>query len=312
MTEPQGAGPARAATASRSGEVAGYAMLGGAMLFLACNHVIGRSVRADIPPLGLNFWRWCVAALVLAPFIGRGMRVSAARFRAHWRDVALLGALMIGSTGLVLVALNFTTAINVSLLNALQPALTVLLARVFLHEVLSVRQGVGVLAALAGMLAMITKADWDVVRGLQFNGGDLIALAAMVGFSTYAIRLPRLSAEFGLVEGLFWIVVAGCTALLPFYLVESVVYQPMPLTVQSVTVVITLAIMVSILFMLLWNAGNRRIGPSRAAVFINLVPVFGAILAVIFLGERIAVYHLAGAALVGCGIWLVVRRAGAH
>lgn len=292
-----------------AGAVAGYAMLAGAMLFLACNHVIGRSVRADIPPLGLNFWRWCLAALVLAPFVGRGVRASAARLRAHWRDVALLGTLMIGSTGLVLVALNFTTAINVSLLNALQPALTVLLARLFLHEVLSARQGFGVLAALLGMLVMITKADWAVLRGLQVNGGDLIALVAMVGFSSYAINLRRLPAEFGLVEGLFWIIVAGCAALAPFYLLESIVYRPMPFTVQSLTVVATLAIMVSILFMLLWNAGNRRIGPSRAAVFINLVPVFGAILAVVFLGERIAAYHFAGAVLVAIGIWLVVRRA---
>jgi len=282
-------------------------MLAGAMLFLAGNHVIGRSVRAEIPPLGLNFWRWLAAALILLPFVAPRIRHSAALARAHWRVVGLLGALMIGSTGLILVALNFTTAINVSLLNATQPAVTVVLARIFLHEVLSTRQGLGVLAAVAGVVIMVLKADWAALGRLQLDAGDFIALIAMAGFSTYAIHLRRLPAGFGLVEGLFWIIVAGCLALLPLYVLESVLYRPMPFDARSVMVVLTLAILVSILFMLLWNAGNRRIGPSRAAVFINLVPVFGAVLAIVFLGERLAPYHLAGGVLVCGGIWLVIR-----
>ncbi|MCC7411261.1 MAG: DMT family transporter [Gammaproteobacteria bacterium] len=285
----------------------GYAMLAVAMLFLACNHVIGRGVRADIPPLGLNFWRWLTAALILAPLVLPRIGQSAALFRSHWRDVTLLGVLMTGSTGLIFVALNFTTAVNVSLLNAIQPALTVVLARIFVGEMLSARQGLGVLAAVAGVVVMITKADWNAVTHLQLNSGDLIALASMLGFSVYAINLRRLPLRLGLVEGLFWIIVSGSLALLPFYLLETVLYRPMPFTARAVVVVVILAILVSVSFNLLWNAGNQRVGPARAAVFINLVPLFGAVLAVTFLGEELAVYHLAGAALICSGIWFVIR-----
>ena len=146
------------------------------MLFRSAgNHVIGRSVHGEIPPLGLSFWRWTVGALFLAPFVVPKILERREIYRAHLKILALLGLLIVGSTSVLLVALNFTTAINVSLINAVQPVLTVLLAVVFLQDRISRSGVVGIIFALFGVVAMMSKGDWTNVSNLQLNSGDLIA-----------------------------------------------------------------------------------------------------------------------------------------
>jgi drug/metabolite transporter (DMT)-like permease len=286
---------------------AAYSMLVLTALCLAGNHVIGRTVHDDIPPLGLSFWRWMAGAIMLAPFVLPALRLRRHVYRAHLGNLAVLGCLIVGSTTAVLVALNFTTAVNVSLINAFQPVLTVVLAALFLGDHVS-RAGIaGIVLALAGVLLMVSNASWTRLAGLQFNLGDLIALAAMLGFSAYALSLRRrIPAELSPIESLFLITLSGSLMLLPFYIVESVVYMPVPIDFRTVTAVLALALLVSVFGNLMWNEGNRIVGPSRAAMFINLIPLFGAALAVTFLGERIHWYHPVGAVLVCFGIWLLV------
>ena len=230
-------------------------------------------------------------------------------FAQHAGVLLLLGAMLVGSTTLILVALNSTTAITVSVINAVQPCLTVLFAWIFLHEALSGKQVLGVVAACAGVLIMLTEGRWATLVGFELSSGGLIALLAMCGFSAYAVSLFRLPQGLSFAESLFGIIVMGSLALLPFYLIESFFVATVPLSMKALGVVITLALLVSVLGMLMWNYGNRRIGPARAAVFINLIPVFGVMLATTFLGEVVRGFHVAGAACIVTGIWLAVNRA---
>ncbi len=149
---------------------------------------------------------------------------------------------------------------------------------------MSGRQLLGVAAAFAGVLVMLSEGRWQTLVGFELNSGVLIALLAMCGFAGYAVNLFRLPHELSFLESLFGIIVMGSLALLPFYLIESFFVEAMPLNMKTLGVVFTLAMLVSVLGMLMWNFGNRRIGPGRAGVFINLIPVFGVILATIFLG----------------------------
>ena len=275
-------------------------------LCLAANHVIGRGVHGDIPPVGLSFWRWIAGALMLLLFIPEKHNIYARVLRPHLRVFAQLGGMVVGSTTLILLALNFTTAINVSVINVAQPVLTVCFAWVFLGERLKATQVLGVCAACGGVVVMISQGHWGAIAGLEFNGGDLITLVAMCGFSAYAINVYRIPSRLSFVESLFGIIVAGSVMLLPFYIAESFFYRPMPVDAGSVLAVLALALLVSVLGMLMWNFGNRRVGPSRAAVFISLIPVFGVLLATTFLGERVFYHHLLGAALIFCGILLVI------
>lgn len=287
-----------------------YAVLTLTAFLLACNHIIGRAVHDEVPPVGLSFWRWVVGILVLLPFV---LRQGAGRwpiYCRHWRAFALLGFFMIGSTTLVLVALGMTSAINVSLINAVQPTLTVLFAWLFLREALNTRRTAGILCGVVGVAVMVSRADLALLADLDFQPGDFVALFAMCGFSGYALNLHRLPRELSGVESLFAITVAGTIMLLPFYLVESVAWKTVPVSTTSIGAILALALLVSVFGNLMWNAGNRLIGPARAAIFINLIPVFGAVLAITFLDERLYHYHLAGGALVGLGLYLaaVQRR----
>lgn len=276
--------------------------------FLATNHVIGRGVQGEIPPLGLSFWRWCIGALILAPFVLPDIRSKLPVYRENLRVITLLGVLMIGSTSVILVALNFTTAINVSLINAVQPTLTVLLAVIFYKDKISIAGVVGICSALLGVVIMVCKGDVKVLLGLDFNAGDLATMAAMVGFACYALNLKRLPKTLSVVQALFGITVTGTLVLLPFYLLESLLYQPVPVGWSTLWVALELALLVSVLGNLMWNKGNQLIGPSRASMFINLIPMFGAGLAIVFLSERVFAYHFLGAGLICMGLWLVLKR----
>jgi drug/metabolite transporter (DMT)-like permease len=275
-------------------------------LCLAGNHVIARSVHGVIPPLGLSFWRWTIGALILAPFVLPRIRELSTVYRKNLSVLALLGGLVVGSTSILLIALNFTTALNVSVINAVQPVLTVLLAVVFLKDRVTGTTVLGISSALLGVLIMVSKGDRAVLFSMQFNAGDLIALAAMFGLATYPLNLRKLPKELSVVESLFGITVAGCVMLLPFYILESTIYASVPFRVSSIVVIFELALLVSVFGNLMWNHGNQIIGPSRAAMFINLIPVFGAILAITFLGEQFLAYHLVGAVMICLGLSLVV------
>jgi drug/metabolite transporter (DMT)-like permease len=278
------------------------------MLCYAGNHVIGRAVHGELPPLGLSFWRWIFGAAILFPFVAPGLAEAIPRYREHWRLLSLLGLLMIGSTSLVLVGLNFTSATNTSLINATQPTITALLCWIFLQDRLNARQWCGIVIAFAGIGQMILRADWQVLSSLSFNRGDLIVLLAMFGFATYAINIRRIPREFSAVQSLFAIIIFGLVPLLPFYLAESVMYKPMQFSWHTFLVVMTLALLVSVLGMLMWTRGNQLVGPNRAAVYMNMLPLFGALMAVVFLHETIAVHHLVGGVLIGGGMWLVLRK----
>ncbi len=291
-----------------SGSVLASGMLTLTAFFLATNHVIGRSVQGEIPPLGLSFWRWCIGALILAPFVLPGIKSKLPIYRQHLPTLSLLGVLMIGSTSIVLVALNFTTAINVSLINAVQPTLTVLLAVLFYREKVSMAGFAGICSAMLGVMIMVSKGDAAVLVNLAFNAGDIATMLAMVGFSCYALNLKKLPKGLSVVEALFGITLTGTLVLLPFYLLETALYKPVPFSWSTLLVALELALLVSVLGNLMWNKGNQMIGPSRAAIFINLIPLFGAILATTFLGEKVYSYHFLGAFLICMGLWLVLNR----
>jgi drug/metabolite transporter (DMT)-like permease len=248
-------------------------------------------------------------ALVLLPFVLPDIAAKRKVYRDHARDLAVLGFLIASSTTAVLVALNFTTAVNVSVINAFQPTLTVLLGLAFFGERVSRPGTLGVLLALVGVLVMIFKGSATLFAELVFNNGDLLATVAMLGFSAYALTLKkRLPESLSPVEALFAIALTGSLILLPFYALETILYKPVPFGPVTLAAVLVLALLVSVLGNLMWNMGTRLIGPSRAIMFINLIPLFGAVLAVIFLDEQIHGYHLVGAVMICAGIWLLVRR----
>ena len=271
-------------------------------------HVVGRGIHSEVPPVGLSFWRWLLGAIVLFPFIYPSLKVNAPDIRRHIGPLTLLGGIMIVSATLLMIGLNFTTAINASIINAIQPVSTVLLAMLILHDRLRLSQSCGVALGFIGVIAMISRMDPVALVRVQFNAGDILILLGSIGYSLYAINLRKIPNTLSPSAALFMIIVTGCVIVLPFYVIETILYKPVPISAHAIYAIVALSLVSTVFGTLMWNQGNQLIGPSRAGMFINLIPIFAAIMAIIFLGERLHQYQVICAALICGGIFLVLRR----
>ncbi len=282
-----------------------YLFMSLAMLCWSGNWLLGRAMHTSIGPVTLNFLRWGGAALVLLPFTGRGLWAARAEIVARWRILLVLGVL--GSAlyqGLVYMALNHTTAINAALFNTTGPMVMVALSWLLTRERISRGQGVGIALSLVGVLIIVTRGDLALLLNIHFNPGDLLALASVPVWALYTVLLQRRPMGMSPLVFLTCLSLVGTLALCPFFVWE---YQVRGAPVWGVNTVITLvyvALFASVIAYILWNNAVPRVGANKAGPFLHLHPVFTTVLAMLFLGEVLHGYHMAGMALIAVGIWL--------
>jgi drug/metabolite transporter (DMT)-like permease len=275
-----------------------YSALVLSALSFGSNWIVGRGLAEDIPPMATSFWRWTVAFIGLLPFAIKPMLRDAAEIRRAWRIIVLLSLLGVGLfQALAYWGLQFTSATNGALLNSSVPILVVILSTLFFGAKLTWPIAIGVTVSMIGVVTIIMRGDLEVLLNLRVNVGDLMILVAMVIWALYSIglrwrpanlhRLSFLGASFGL-----GVLITGVLFLIEWLLGYRGNYRgEFP----------------SLVAYFCWNIGVDSIGANRAGVFAHLIPVFAAILAMIFLGERPQTYHFAGFALVLLGIWLSNR-----
>lgn len=286
-----------------------YLLLVLTILFWAGNFNLARAIHADVPPLGLSFWRWAVAALILLPFAWPSMRAALPLAREHWRLVLALAVLGIaGFNSLVYVGLQTTTATNGVLLQSVTPITMILLAGLVLHEKSTLAQWTGIGVSLVGVLVIITKADWQVLQHLAFNRGDMWIVLATLDWSLYTVLLRKLPEGLKGTPILGFSITLGALAILPLYLYESLTFQTMPVTAVSVASVAYVAVFPSLLSYMFWNHATQKLGVNRTGQFSHLMPVFGILLATVLLGERLQFYHAIGMILVAAGIVLANKK----
>lgn len=270
--------------------------------------VVARGVHEIAPPFALAFWRWLGAALALLPFAWSRLRRELPAPPGSRRRIYGVCALMVVGTTLSVVAMSYTTAINATVINATQPAVTALVALAVLAERLSRKQMLGIAAAFTGVLVMVFQGSLGALLRLSFNSGDLIMLAAVGFWSCYAVALHRDIGLPSLAVLLFFISASGAAIVLPFYMAEMLAGRSFTASFSSVGAALYLSLGATLVAVYFWSAAIRSVGANRAAVFLNLIPVFGAALAVGFLGERLFAHHLVGTGLVVTGIFLAVRH----
>ena len=282
-----------------------YLLLVLTILFWAGNFNLARAIHADVPPLGLSFWRWAVAALLLLPFAWNSMRAALPLAREHWRLVLALAVLGIaGFNSLVYVGLQTTTATNGVLLQSVTPITMILLAGLVLHEKSTLAQWAGIGVSLVGVLVIITKADWRIFQQLAFNRGDMWIVLATLDWSLYTVLLRKLPQGLRGTPILGFSITLGALAILPLYVYESVTFQTMPVTAISVASIAYVAVFPSLLSYMFWNHATQKLGVNRTGQFSHLMPVFGILLATLLLGERLQLYHALGMLLVAAGLVL--------
>ncbi|MDW8318272.1 MAG: DMT family transporter [Anaerolineae bacterium] len=281
-----------------------YLAPAGSALFWAGNFIVGRALRHEVAPIALSFWRWTVALAVLLPLTAAELWAQRDLLRQRWRSLAILG--FTGVTAFqtcVYLALQTTTALNALLFLSLTPAAIAAGSWLFLGERLTARQAAGIGVSLVGAVVLIVRGDLGTLLGLRFARGDLWMLAAVLLWAIYSIVVRRRPTALSQLGFLSATVVAGMLFLAPMYAVAALTgHGGFHVTPATVAGVIYVALLPSVAAFVLWNRGVQRLGPNRTGMYLHLMPVFGAVLGVLFLGEAIALYQVVGAGLVFLGI----------
>ena len=284
-----------------------YLLLTLAVFFWAGNFIVGRAVRADIPPVGLAFWRWFVASVLVAVMARKCLPGDLREIRRHWFIVLLLAIVGISSFNtLVYIGLQYTSAVNALLMQSLMPVLIVGLSYVFYREKIHSLQAIGVAVSLAGALTIIGRGNLDVLLSLSVNRGDILVFVAVAGYAGYSIGLRKRPA----VHPLSFVAVTfivGDLLLLPLYVWESMAGRTVQLDSATFMAIAYVSIFPSIVSYLCFNRGVELVGANRAGMFIHLIPVFGSVMAIVFLGESLQWFHLAGIVLIASGIYMATR-----
>lgn len=277
-------------------------------LLFATNIVIGRAVIDDVGPWTLVFLRWSTAFLIVLPFAARGLRRDAAALFAQGPMIPILGFLgMFVCGGAVYVGLHHTTATNGTLIYASANVMILLLEWLFRGRPIGLREMLGTVLAFAGVAAVALRGHG--LASFQLNPGDLLIWISAMSWAIYAVLLkrPGLTAIPGL--SLFAAsMLAGVLLLSPMAAWEAAHGPALPANAEAWLAVFAVALVPSVGAFFGYQYGVRRFGPALMAMTSYLWTPYGVVLALIFLGERLHVYHLVGLALILPGVILATAR----
>jgi drug/metabolite transporter (DMT)-like permease len=281
-----------------------------ATLLWAGNAIVGRMVSPLISPMALNLLRWVAALFILLPLAGSVLRRDGPLWK-QWRRFALLSLFSIGAyNALLYLALTSSSPINVTLVGASSPVWTLLIGRIFFAAQVSKRQCLGGLLSLAGVAVVLSRGQWSLLLNLHLVTGDLYVLLASMGWAYYSWLLTRpgppsantrlVGAAFLLGQVVFGLVWSAAFAGAEWAMNLSYIHWGWPL----VCALIFIAIGPAVIAYAAWGAGVERAGPAAAGFFINLIPLFTALLSSAILQEPPRTFHGVAFALIVSGIVL--------
>ncbi len=287
-----------------------YLLLTLTALFWSGNMVLGRGIRADVPPMALAFWRWIIALALVLPLALPHLKSQWPALRQGWRPIVILGLLGIGGYNtFAYVGLQYTVATNAVLLNSFIPIATIAISWAFLGKRLGWRAGIGVLISLTGALTIVGRGDLQVLTHLALNQGDVWMLGAVLVWAIYTVGLAWRPSGVHPMLMLAATTVIGLLPIIPAYLWEIWVSdRHIQLHLGSLAALAYVGIFPSFVGYIFYNRGVAEVGANTASLFIHLMPVFGTLLSAIFLGEIPLWYHYLGIALIFSGIGLTMKR----
>lgn len=290
-----------------------FVMLGLVMLMWAGNSIVGRAFRADVPPFTLAFLRWSFASLLVAPFAWRALHRDLPVLRAQWKVLLLLGITGVGGFhALLYMGLRHTTASNALLVQAAVPGVVMLLDRALFGARGLPLQKLGVALSVLGVATVVFRGDLAHLLAFRLGLGDGLILASVLVWSIYTVMLrkrPPVAAPSFLLATF----VVGTLAVAPFAAGEAIAGKTIHWSSGLAGALAYLVLFPSIAAYVIFNWGTEVVGPTASGQTLTLLPIFGALLSSLLLGEQLHGYHLVGMALIVAGIALSIlalRRAG--
>ena len=288
-----------------------YLLLCITALCWAGNAIVGRLAAGHIPPVTLSFVRWACAFLIVLPFAWPHLVRDWPAIRARLGIMILLSITGIAAFNtLQYWALEHTQALNTLLLQSAAPLIVAMWSLMLLGVRLTRAQAFGVVLSATGVLVILLHGDLTTLKDVDFNKGDLIFLVALTIFGFYSVMSLKRPAIHSL-SFVGFTFGAGAACLIPLFVWELFSRPRMEIDTANLLTLAYVAIFPSTLAYLCFNRGVQLIGANRAAPFFHMTPVFGSIMAIVFLGEHLQPFHMIGFALVLTGVFVASRKASA-
>jgi drug/metabolite transporter (DMT)-like permease len=288
-----------------------YVLLSITAMCWAGNAIVGRLAAGHIPPVTLAFLRWWLAFLITLPWAWKFLKQDWKAIRVNLGPMVLLSFTGIAAfTALQYWSLEHTQALNTLLLQSAGPLFVAGWSLVLFGIRLTLAQAVGIAVSLTGVLVILLHGNLSSLTAIDFNRGDLIFTVALLIFGLYSVLSFKRPAIHDL-SFLSFTFACGAACLVPPLIPELMFRPVMQLDVTNLLSLLYVAVFPSTIAYLCYNRGVQLIGANRAAPFFHVVPVFGAVMAIVFLGERPQAFHFIGFALVLTGVFVASRKPSA-
>ena len=273
------------------------------------NMVIASGVKGHIPPVGLAFWRWTIACIVLAPFAIKTTFLNLKIVKKHFWYLTVTAVLGISIFNtLIYFAGKTTSAVNLSLIAISIPLFIIAISRIIFKEKVSNLRILGILTIIIGVFVLITKGSLDALLNINFTIGDLLMLLACFFFACYTLLVRKKPEELDSKVFLFTVFVIGTVLLLPFYIWEHSYYEKVRFDSKTILITTYVGIFASLVSFYLWNEAIALIGTSKTAVIYYLIPIFSGILAYFFLDQAIEFIQIISMVIIVMGLLITNKK----
>ena len=281
-----------------------YILLVLTTIFWSGNFIVGKAATIyEIPPFSLNFFRWLFAGIILLPFTFKEIFLKKNYIKANIGLFIILGITSITVfNSIVYYSLYFTQVITGVLMISTIPVWIILISSLLKIEKTNIYQIFGILLSLIGVVAIITKSDLEVIKGLEFNKGDLSIIVAMFSWAIFSTLLKKKKLKVSQITLLQVVIIFGLIFLTPIYIIELLLGNYIILEKPFFLTLAYVVIFPGLLSFLFWIKGISVIGANRSGIFLHLMPIFGSVFAIIIFKEKIMFYHLIGAMFIIFGI----------
>lgn len=281
-----------------------YILLIFCVLFWSGNFILGRYIKNDLEPLQLAFFRWLGVLIIFLPFILQKRHEVFKALKQKPFFMLLLSFLGIAVFNTILyVGLQDTTATNALLINSATPILIIFVSMLILKTRISKLQIFGIIVSMVGVIYLALNGDFKRLLTLTFNKGDIWVITSSISWAFYSVLLKFKPKEF---EGFFptTVLLGTFMLLIPFLYYGYNVSDILHVSLEAKLTIGYTVIFPSILSFYLWHEGIAQIGAEKTGQFAHLMPIFGILLASLFLGEKFYTYQMVGFILVGLGLYL--------
>jgi drug/metabolite transporter (DMT)-like permease len=287
-----------------------YIFLFLATLFWAGNFVVGKFASYyEIPPFSLNFYRWFFAWLILAPFTIKEIIEKKNHIIKNYSYYVILGITSVTIfNSIVYYSLNFTQVISGVLMISTIPVMIIFISSLLKIEKTNIFQLLGVACSFIGVILIITKANFEILINLDFNKGDITMVLAMLSWATYSALLKKKKHELSQLTLLQVIISFGLFFLIPIYFIEYQMGNTINLDKNFIMVLFYVVLFPGLASFIFWIKGISLIGANRSGVFLHMMPILSAIMAIIIFDEKFMLYHMLGAIFILIGILLSNRK----